>query len=111
MRFPRFTTRSLMLVVAVVAILIASELMRRRWDYCRKHAIYCRQVAAGFRGIHDGQIRGNYRFRVTHDGPDVATTPESQVAWAVYYERLGLSYDRVARRPWLSIPADPPFPE
>ena len=100
-----------MVLVAVTAVLIEGELMRERRAYCLRHARYCRKVASQFRAIRDGLIPGTYRFRSSPTGPEVATTRETRTAWANYFDQLGRTYDRAARRPWLSIPPDPPFPE
>jgi hypothetical protein len=110
MRLPRLTTRRLMVLVAVMAVLLEGALMYQRSAYCRKRATYCRHRAGAFRAIHAGRMQV-YRFRIDPSGPVLGTTRESQKAWAEYYELLGRRYDQVARRPWLAIPLDPPAPE
>jgi hypothetical protein len=52
---PRFTVRRMMALVAVISLVFAGEVQRRRWatwsDHCREKARYHRAKAAGARGI------------------------------------------------------------
>jgi hypothetical protein len=81
---PRFTVRTLMIAVAIVAVAAA--------------------IAVGLR-------RRSQRFmRLAYDHEDMSyTRPGDPVA--SYHDRLSWKYQQAARYPWLSVPPDPPEPE
>jgi hypothetical protein len=108
MRLPRMTTRRIMVVVAVVALILCGEILwRRRVTYQRRasiNAIYARQFREAF------ESRSLVVF-AKHHGPEYAATPTLRLKWAEYHETLARKYQRAASRPWEAVPANPPPPE
>lgn len=102
MRLPRVrvTVRRLMVGVAVTALaLAADQVRRRRADYLGRAAINAdaeqmsRAYADDARGPHCDPQR-----------------VERGDALAAYHAALRLKYERAARRPWLPVAPDPPEP-
>jgi hypothetical protein len=108
MRLPWMTTRRIMVVVAVVALILCGEnLWRRRVTYQRRasiNAIYARQ----FRETFEKQSLVVF---AKHHGPEFAGTPALRLKWAEYHESRARKYQHAASRPWETVPADPPPPE
>src|SRR4051812_4281138 len=102
MRLPRLTTRRLMVLVAVAALM----LFVGRWigrlraaAECARSARYWRwqaSVSAHF-APGSGLSEAEYRKRCLEKSRG--------------YEELSARYWRAARRPWLPIPPDSPPPE
>ena len=108
MRLPRvqFTVARMMAAVAIIAILIECAVLYNRM-----------LVFRSFVTFHDGQsaVYGpmakewadNRRMGLKSDPPDIA---EKAAARADYHRQMRVKYDWAARRPWRSVPPDPPIP-
>ena len=85
MRFPRVTTRRLLMLVAALAVILGglTTLQRRRERF--------RRIAAEYSSAS----------KAVYTGPDDLTMQE-------YHADLALKYKAAADRPWLPIEADPP---
>jgi hypothetical protein len=104
MRLPRlrFTVRRMLVVVAVLGLGIAVPVRLAR-------------LATKYRAL----ARGYWMANLKYDDVDVSgglLTPEQarwkahRVAMRAYNARLSRKYERLASRPWLPVPADPPPP-
>jgi hypothetical protein len=94
MRLPRFTTRRLMVLVAVagLAMGVALELRRRSEFFQRIAQAHAERAVENLWGIL---------------GPDADSASRKYV----YHNGLSQKYKRAARYPWLPVPPDPPPPE
>ncbi|SRR5579883_2155774 len=109
MRLPRMTTRLWMIVVAVVALSIAAEQMRRKSaryrERAERHAKIeeaCRKSAAllPLMKPSDYEIMCGRMVQATRLSP-----------WlAAYHAELRRKYEYAARYPWLPVEPDPPGP-
>lgn len=133
MRLPRFRVRTLMLAVAVVALLVAGISaglrLHRLSGYYRAKA-----VDAGLRGYIESAPGAQWEWMVREYEKDRKIFENSKLPVelreehergliearvyrdryrnvAKHYERLRLKYERAARRPWLPIEPDPPAPK
>jgi hypothetical protein len=86
MKLPRFTTRRMMVVVAIVAISMAATF--RWYDLHSKAKAY-----AWWAAISPMNFKGSKGERM-----------------AAYYTLLRVKYERAARYPWLPVAPDPPEP-
>lgn len=89
---PQFRLRTLMAIVAVVAIAGAASRLRERWLICRA------QVA-----MH-GQIEQKLRTGALSFGVGAADDRRQ----ANFHGRVREYYERAAIRPWLSVAYPPP---
>ncbi len=92
MRPPRliFTTRRLMIAVAVLGLLFGGVNLGLRSVHYRREAL-----------IHEF-LEEILAVQQHHSGPD----PER----SAYHAALKLKYQRAAARPWLAVEPDPPDP-
>jgi hypothetical protein len=98
----RFTIRRLMIAVAVVAVMIRADEMRRRWTtFSAKGAEY--RQRAGFLWS-----KANALATIS---PDDLDQPPRILELSEYYRDLAEKYERAAARPWLTVAPDPPEPE
>src|SRR5262245_47973192 len=101
MRIPRMTTRRWFVVVAIAAVLLATELMRERWSRyrlkARMHGLQA-EVNKGTVFQSTGTAAGTYAYAVAN--------PE----WAAYHAEMQRKYESAALRPWLAIEPDPAPP-
>jgi len=68
MRLPRMTTRRWMIVVAVVAVMLGAERIRRRWVFCRDQAaLYALQEAYDARRAEAMGAEVLFRQRNSHE--------------------------------------------
>ena len=100
MPFPEVRTRHLLIVVAIVAALIAVDVLRQlRARYISAAKDHAESVA-----VFDSEAE-----KAVRDGPP------DDVAYfrlrAGYYRALQRKYESAARRPWLPVPPDPPEPK
>ncbi len=115
MRLPRFTTRRLMVIVAIVAVILEGWIVWGRYMYHRDRAVLAMRVAAGLRQMMAKSsparlARGTYLdFEDGSDG--VPATPEACQRLLVYLERLARKHKRAASRPWLPVAPDLPEPK
>jgi hypothetical protein len=102
MRLPHFRVRTLMLAIALLALLVWGALMgTRAYDYGRLAREYgflertWRQHA-----VRDRAIPGRGRSVAAVWGPEIAA----------YYAPLARKYRRAMWRPWDPVAPDPPAP-
>ena len=104
----RFRLWWMVVAVAVAALILWGETMRRRrvtYEYRASiHATYGRQ----FREAFEKQSLNVFAFQ---HGPVFAATPTLRLKWAEYHENLSRKYERAARHPWETVPPDPTPPE
>jgi hypothetical protein len=138
MRLPRlrFTLRSMMIAVAIVAVACWGEMIRRRWvAYRQKAAYYAGQqgldklYAAAFyesiaeteqnrefaqeqtkSSIYNREVWAGLVRQETQMIIDGSETAEYFQQRAAYFGDLRKKYDRAATHPWLSVEPDPPPP-
>lgn len=110
MRMPRFRIRTLMIAVAVVAVLTGAGV--KWWRSALSHEYRWKAYVA----LHREEKHGGHSFWY-HAGPNAAYISEggSQLqpdpVLAEYYCRLRAKYERAARYPWFPVEPDPPPPE
>jgi hypothetical protein len=101
MRLPklRFTLRLMMVAVAVVALILTIEALRRRSFAFEREAEKCKAQAFTYRAMAQKLERVSARL---HE-PKLAQ--DAQLKWQVvaYFERMERKYQRAAERPWLSV--------
>ena len=103
MRMPRFRIRTLMVAVAVIALLIGVpfDLARRRRAFLRLAIEHqAREVAV----TYDGYARVWFDSRGRPLDPRAAKLD-------LWNSQLADKYFRAARYPWLSVEPDPPEPK
>src|SRR5262245_21410608 len=102
MRLPQFTTRRLMVLVAVVAVsLCGARLWSRSVEYERRAA---KHAAAAARLL---------AWQIFPEEDDQGMRQMGEHAWRLgrYHATLKQTYERAARYPWLPVPPDPPPPD
>ena len=125
MRLPRFTTRRLMVLVAVVAIAFGGRSHVARWrelaaqyevtaemhdpeDWRPTADMSPAQWAAYCQAVDDANRKGLGMMGRTYVyGPN----PAHARRLVDYHNRLRAKYRRAARYPWLPVTSDPPCPE
>src|SRR5947208_3412475 len=96
MRRPRFRVRTLLVLVAAVAVLIWGSMMgARSFDYYRRASDY----GANERG-----------WRAIADRPNQPGGREFRLRCVEYYARLAQKYRRAMWRPWMPVAPDPHAP-
>jgi hypothetical protein len=95
MRPPRFRVRTLMVAVAVAALVLGGLELRGRKARFRAQAAY-----------HSRRWSGLSLVKPT---PPART--RSRERHAVYHDEMRRKYDWAARSPWLPVAPDPPGPE
>jgi len=110
MRMPRvrFTVRRMMIAVAVAALILYVENLRRRHVTFQRRATINASYARQFREAFEKRSLNVFAFQ---HGPVFAATPTLRFKWAEYHENLSRKYERAASHPWETVPADPPPPE
>jgi hypothetical protein len=135
MKLPRFTVRGMMLAVAVIAIVIGADNMRRRRDhYLEARALHelmernYREAADFYASSADQNERESRRLRAAgvpsegHPQSSILGAIESHAADQRLKERAALDqsrrrgllrrkYELAARSPGLPVAPDPPEPE
>ncbi|WP_435010913.1 hypothetical protein P12x_002203 [Tundrisphaera lichenicola] len=115
MRPPRLSTRRLMLIVAVMAVIlaVASTLIRRRArfqvarDFHFSRSIYTTPKEENEIRFYDAAGNLLYRFDTPAPTPEQRRLRQARHDWHV---RLSVKYGEAARRPWLPVEPDPPEP-
>jgi hypothetical protein len=98
MRLPRFRLRTLMLAVALAAILMAVVgVLAARHDHFRSMAL-----------SHGRQARRLEKLAANAAGKDREKAILRRFVW---HADLHDKYARAAKRPWLPVVPDPPEPE
>jgi hypothetical protein len=104
MRLPRvrLTVRGMMLAVAIVALVVWGERMRRASSAYWERAEFYRYLLTTPRNNPPPS-----------EGESVASTTEIAQGRRLirYCEIMQAKYERAARRPWLPVEPDPPDPE
>jgi hypothetical protein len=138
---PRFRLRTLLIAVAVVAMLTGSVVLARRSSQYRRWARLHHRIAARFRaeqrswastgmaGREQAEMwRRRARATASKSAVEAADAAESAEAagpaiaayevaaraagtMADHYALLGKKYERLARHPWLPVAPDPLPPE
>ena len=115
MRLPRFTTRRLMVLVAVVGIVLGVTVRLHRLragheahaaKFAEREALY-RSMLAGF----DRWVVKCRGLKTEDDSETLRLRRESIVTGREYYAALRRKYDRATQYPWLTVPPDPPAPD
>jgi hypothetical protein len=111
MRLPRFTTRRLMLLVAIAAAAMAAEQTGRRWFEYRRRA--------EFHARREGLFRKSPRLsdlgRIRQDNLGVYICGAMLRGFREaphrlqYHIELRRKYERAMWRPWEDVSPDPPF--
>ena len=96
MRFPRFSVRTLMIAVSVVALLIWGAMMGTRSYHYYQLA---REYGANERG-----------WREIADRPDQPGGPEFRLRCVEYFAQLAGKYRRAMWCPWMPVALDPHAP-
>jgi hypothetical protein len=100
---PRFTVRSLMVAVAIVALGIGTELTRRRWVHCRR--------IVRFYAVSERHYRDEAKEIAAEIGRgqrDLDLALEQRLWMAERAAQLREKWERSATRPWESLTPDPP---
>src|SRR5262245_19406931 len=113
MRLPRFTTRRLMVLVAVIAIPFGIVIERRNrfrrlWRY---HGTQYQQLTWGKEGTHSGHEGDRTRWFHSTRAADFTAFTEREHAVLYWHEDLMDNSRLATPRPWLPVPPDPPPPE
>ena len=105
MRLPRFHLWTLLLIVALSALLLAvgAELGRRRSEYLRRAAYHARE------GQYGGSVFGD--GVVLRDNPKGGKPVMTSLTKIEHHARLAEKYQYAAAHPWLPVAADPPEPQ
>lgn len=96
MQLPQFTTRRLMELVVVAAVLLGAAITKQRSKTYRARA------------NHHAASRNMYMWKAKQESGDQAVHDR---ALAEYHERLHREYRQAVSRPWHSLPPDPPPPK
>jgi hypothetical protein len=103
-----------MIAVAVVALLLGGEMMRRRRQRYREQAdfhafaeAFCARDVRMARATPPAPPGGTAASLLNLDGAD-RTAVEQAASAAAYHAAMKRKYERAARYPWLSVEPDPP---
>ena len=115
MQLPRFRLRTLMLAVAIVAIVLRLAPLRaemnRRSDFYRQRAAYHAALAAAHRIAGKTQELRADRSKEDADAARHREGAAASAKVAAYHAGMRDKYNRVARYPWLPVEPDPQSPE
>lgn len=110
---PRFSLRWSIVIVAVAAILLGTEAMRRRRaDYLSRADVHASiaEKARHFSAAFDEDVTLKGLRPIT--GPEILKSRmrdrEHWDRFASYEDRLSRKYSLAARTPWLPVAPDPP---
>lgn len=124
MRPPRLHIRTLMLAIALLAVVLCAVPTVRRWEKYRDRARVSADMARTYAGMAAKSDRDteSYRQLLAAASPQgtAATRARALVAGAqeeaqgfrelsAWADGLAEKYRKAAARPWLSVPDDPPF--
>jgi hypothetical protein len=121
----RLKIRTLMIGVAVVAVLIGVGISVRRSIFLSREAASCswfesfwreraddsRKLAEDFSQLAKEYPKGSYVSELRGLAANLAKKSDQEVERADYYGRMKAKYEAASRRPWLSVKPDPPMPE
>ena len=103
----RFKLRWLMVAVAVVALGVWGERMRRASSAYREQAEFYRYLLTTPRNNPSTSEGAS----VAEKSLDIATEVARERRLMHYIEAMLAKYEHAARRPWLPVEPDPPEPE
>jgi hypothetical protein len=111
MRMPRFRVRTLMIVVAVLALPLGL-CMERRSRFLRLAAEHAREAYRGGSALPMIFDNSGPEPRYCDDsGRELsASEAEQRIALNSWHDSLALKYRRAAASPWLPVEPDPPEP-
>jgi hypothetical protein len=127
MRLPRFRLRTLLIAVAVAAVAIGGEVMRRRWSICRGGAAFHAQEEKSWIELAETATRtakftesaarywrdrGNTEW-AEEWGRDAARDAKHAAdlkGIAASHGRMRRMFERAALRPWAALPREPERP-
>ena len=101
----RFTMRSMVVAVAVMAVVLtaANQLRRRRESFKRRAEECMRKVSASYNAEQAARV-GN---RFNHD----PRTTAAYYQLVEHYDAMQKKYEQAAARPWLPVGPDLPEPD
>jgi hypothetical protein len=110
MRLSRFTTRRLMVLVAMAAVCMGLTVTLQRRQ---RYLVLAEQYAAKekFCRAYQSLSPLSKGFVVTDTNRSGEIISVTRVAELERYAHLRKKYERAARYPWLSVPPDPPAPK
>jgi hypothetical protein len=101
MRLPklRFTLRLMMVAMAVVALLLTAEALRRRGVAFEREAEKCKAQAHIYRSMAQKLERVSARIH------DSTLAQDAKLKWQFvgYFERMERKFQHAAARPWVSV--------
>jgi hypothetical protein len=95
----RFRIRSLMLTVAVVAVIFGGAHLWQKAIFYQGKVRHYRQMESSVIGV----IRGPKPI----DSDELGRV---QAIWTAYHSAMRIKYEHAASRPWAYVPPDPPEP-
>jgi hypothetical protein len=101
----RFSVKGMMSVVAFAGLLMGGERMWRRSDFYRKQAALCAYFELQMRWYSTHETE---EFVTGRTIEELREDAENDRRMAKTYSLLKVSFGRVARRPWESLPPDTP---
>lgn len=128
MRIPRFRIRTMMVVVAIVAVLIGSSIQIRRlrgrssyynqrWVQAQNEGRALRATSAPFvqllRNIEsqrDEEFPADEKELRERAARDLRVEVSARTKLIEHFDRLEAKYRRAARYPWFPVASDPPTP-
>lgn len=111
MRMPRFRLRTMMAVLAVVAIPfgVCAERRARFLSIADRHFDEISDVVfAGYQGADGEWIYEATSDRQNEGDPPLSSREQSIATW---YRHLAWKYQDAAAQPWLPVAPDPPEPK
>jgi hypothetical protein len=119
MHLPRMTTRRLMVAIAVVALLMGAAMTwRKHLEYARLASYYGQQLRMleNTWGAVPELFGGTSTIMLEMSPITPGRQPLPPVAYDTkevidYHRLLWRKYTQAARRPWLPIKPDPPYPK
>jgi hypothetical protein len=128
MRLPRLTIRTMMALIALAAVLLATEKARRDWVFCRHEVLVYAEFEASYLRLAAEDDRAAAEAHERYERYQAQTDPLSEILaanrkekWAEFAAdakycretatraaRRRAQYERAMVRPWESIPPELP---
>ena len=108
----RFTLRTLMIVVAVAAVALSGELLRRRWVVYRDFAAMYAELERDERQSIDAPVLmcGMWRPTPAQRREFTESIKRSRIEMVAYFSLLRRKYEYASSHPWIIVGPDPPWP-